>query len=79
MDISVAEAKAHLSELIEQVSRGEEVTITKRGKPVARLTPVVPECKPVDIDALRRLTDSMPLQKQSAGEFMRELRDNDRY
>jgi prevent-host-death family protein len=79
MDISVAEAKTHLSELIEQVSRGEEVTITKRGKPVARLTPVVPERKPVDIDALRRLTDSMPLQKQSAGEFMRELRDNDRY
>jgi antitoxin (DNA-binding transcriptional repressor) of toxin-antitoxin stability system len=34
---SVAEAKAHLSAIIEAVERGEEVVITKRGKPVARM------------------------------------------
>jgi prevent-host-death family protein len=79
MNIGLAEAKAHLSELIEQVSNGNEVTITKRGKPVAQLMPIVPKRKPIDFKALRRLTDSMPLQDQSAGEFMRELRDNDRY
>jgi prevent-host-death family protein len=79
MDISLAEAKTHLSELIDQVSKGEQVTITKRGKPVAQLMPIVPKRKPIDFAALRRLTDSMPLQDQSAGEFMRELRDNDRY
>jgi prevent-host-death family protein len=76
MNISIAEAKAHLSELIEQVSNGNEVTITKRGKPVAQLTPIVPNRKPIDFEALRRLTDSMPMQEQSAGDFMREMRDN---
>jgi prevent-host-death family protein len=79
MNISLAEAKTHLSELIDQVSKGEQVTITKRGKPVAQLTPIVPKRKPIDFKALRKLTESMPLQDQSAGEFMRELRDNDRY
>ena len=36
---SIAEAKAHLSALLEQVARGEPVTLTKRGKPVARIVP----------------------------------------
>jgi prevent-host-death family protein len=79
MNISLAEAKAHLSELIEQVSNGDEFTITKRGKPVAQLTPILPKRKPIDFEALRRLTDSMPLQDQPAGEFMREMRDDYRY
>jgi hypothetical protein len=30
-------AKANLSKLLDAVERGEEVTITRRGKPVARL------------------------------------------
>jgi prevent-host-death family protein len=33
------EAKTHLSELLELASRGEEILITRRGKPVARLVP----------------------------------------
>lgn len=35
--ISVAEAKAHLSEILDRVEAGEEVVITRRGKAVARL------------------------------------------
>ena len=31
------EAKTHLSRLLERVAEGEEVVITKHGKPVARL------------------------------------------
>jgi antitoxin (DNA-binding transcriptional repressor) of toxin-antitoxin stability system len=34
---SVAEVKAHLSAVLEAVERGEQVIITKRGKPVARI------------------------------------------
>ena len=33
------EAKTHLSQLLERVAKGEEFTITKHGKPVARLVP----------------------------------------
>ncbi|MBE2234044.1 MAG: type II toxin-antitoxin system prevent-host-death family antitoxin [Anaerolinea sp.] len=35
--ISVAEAKNRLSELIVRVEAGEEISVTRHGKPVARL------------------------------------------
>lgn len=35
--ISVAHAKAHLSALLDAVQAGEEIVITRRGQPVARL------------------------------------------
>jgi prevent-host-death family protein len=35
------EAKTHLAQLLERVAQGEEFTITKHGKPVARLVPVI--------------------------------------
>ena len=37
---SVTEAKAEFSKLLQHVAAGEEITITKRGAPVARLVPV---------------------------------------
>ena len=33
------EAKTHLPQLLQRVAQGEEFTITKHGKPVARLVP----------------------------------------
>jgi prevent-host-death family protein len=38
-EVGVFEAKNKLSELLDRVERGEHVTITRRGKPVARLVP----------------------------------------
>ncbi len=35
--VSAFEAKTHLSTLLDRVAGGEEVVITKHGKPVARL------------------------------------------
>ena len=37
--VTVAEAKTHISALLDKVEEGEEVTITRHGKPVARLVP----------------------------------------
>jgi prevent-host-death family protein len=37
---TIAEAKAQFSRLLRRVVAGEEITITKRGVPVARLVPV---------------------------------------
>ena len=37
--IGVHKAKAHLSDLLRRVERGETVVITRRGKPVAELRP----------------------------------------
>lgn len=39
-EVGVHEAKRHLSKLLNRVLAGEEITISKRGKPVARLVPV---------------------------------------
>jgi prevent-host-death family protein len=38
--VGAYEAKTHLSELLEKVEAGEEITITKHGAPVAKLVPI---------------------------------------
>ena len=38
--VGVHEAKTHLSRLLDRVSAGEEIVITRRGAEVARLVPV---------------------------------------
>ena len=37
--VGVFEAKTRLSELLEQVSRGRTIVITRRGRPIAELRP----------------------------------------
>jgi len=39
-EVGAFEAKTHLSELLAAVEAGETVTITRRGKAVAQLTPI---------------------------------------
>jgi prevent-host-death family protein len=47
------EAKTHLPRLLSQVEKGETITITKRGKPIARIVPA--EEQPArDIDGVIR-------------------------
>ena len=41
--INVHEAKTHFSKLIERVGLGEEVTVAKAGRPVAKLVPIPPK------------------------------------
>lgn len=38
--VSVHEAKTHLSRLLRKATAGEEVVITRSGRPVARLVPI---------------------------------------
>lgn len=38
--VNIHEAKTHLSRLLEQAARGDEVVIAKAGKPIARLVPI---------------------------------------
>ncbi len=77
--VSVAEAKAHLSDLISQAADGETVNITRRGKPVAQLVAVTKLRKKVDVAKLKKITEGWPLQEESAGDFIRKMRDDDRY
>ncbi len=77
--ISLADAKAHLSELVDRIEAGESVDITRRGKPVARLTAVAKPRKPINAALLQTLTAAMPPQSQSAANLVRSMRDDDRY
>lgn len=37
--VGAYEAKTHLAELLDRVQRGEQIVITRHGKPIARLIP----------------------------------------
>jgi len=41
--VNVHEAQAQFSELLERVALGEEVVITRAGRPVAKLVPIAPD------------------------------------
>jgi prevent-host-death family protein len=38
-EVGMHEAKSNLSKLVERVEKGEEIVITRRGQPAARLVP----------------------------------------
>lgn len=74
-EISVAQAKARLSELLNRVEAGETVTITRRGKAIARLSGIEAPKKPIDFEALRRFRESQPPAERSSADIIREMRD----
>ncbi|HZK90198.1 MAG TPA: type II toxin-antitoxin system prevent-host-death family antitoxin [Stellaceae bacterium] len=77
--VSLANAKARLSELVDRAEAGEDVCITRRGKPVARITRVERAKKPIDFEAWRKLRESMPKQEEPTADFIRRMRDDARY
>jgi prevent-host-death family protein len=77
--VNLADAKAHLSELVAAAAAGEAICIMRRGKPVARLVAAEAARRRIDPAALRALTEAMPMQDESAGEFVRRMRDDERY
>ncbi len=77
--VSIADAEARLSALIEQAAEGEPVVITRDGMPIARIVAVPPPRKPIDVAALRALTDSMTMLPEAEGDFVRKMRDDYRY
>lgn len=74
LSVGIVEAKAQLSQLVERVAQGEEVLVTRHGKPVARL--VAPEVSSdvsalaewaADLRAFRRGVDRGAKSGKSAG------------
>lgn len=61
-EIGTHEAKTNLSELLVQVEGGEQFLITRRGVPVAKLTPVSET-----IHSLENLCKKMLLDRDSKG------------
>ena len=59
--IGAFEAKTHLSRLLDEAEKGEVITITKRGRPVARL---VPPATPDRERASRAVSNLRALRRQ---------------
>ncbi|MEA3389663.1 type II toxin-antitoxin system Phd/YefM family antitoxin [Sphingobium sp. CCH11-B1] len=68
--ISASDANQHFSEMLRDVAEGESFTVTSRGRPVARVTPVD---RASEVRSLRRLlafVASLPVRH--AGDWSRD-------
>ncbi|MDY0351150.1 MAG: type II toxin-antitoxin system prevent-host-death family antitoxin [Desulfobulbaceae bacterium] len=75
--VGTYEAKTHLTQLLERVAKGEKITITKHGVPVATLQPADSSKKmPVRdvIDQLKRFRSGRSLEGISIREMIEEGR-----
>ena len=77
--VSLADAKARLSELIDRVEAGESIDITRRGRSVARLVAIPRDRQRIDLAMLQALTATLAPQKTGSGDLVRSMRDGDRY
>ena len=55
MNVGIYEAKSKLSQLVEKAEAGEEVILTRRGRPVAKIVNVAPSAKRDRASLLREI------------------------
>ena len=81
--LSVAEAKARLSAVLDTVQGGEDVVITKHGKPIARITAEPGAGTRRDPAKVYRdlaaFVMAQPMRSESAAVTVRQMRDEARY
>ena len=68
--ISIAQAKAEFAALVSRAEAGEEIIVTRNGRPVARLTTI--DTKPVSYGDLRglRVDDDLSLPASVVDDFV---------
>ena len=78
MHISARQARQRFAELLESAQAGRTIQITRRGKPVACLSPVRPApAKPLpDMTAFHR---QLTIQGQPMSQTIVQLRQQERY
>jgi antitoxin (DNA-binding transcriptional repressor) of toxin-antitoxin stability system len=69
---TIADAKSHLSSLLADVEAGEEIVITRRGRPVAGGVPHPRDASALHWEALHVWVESGP---QAPGATVAELRE----
>jgi prevent-host-death family protein len=77
--VNLAQAKAHLSDLLDKVESGEEVVITRHGKPVAHMRAVLSPKKAVALDRLAAFRARVPQWETNSAKLVRQMRDAERY
>lgn len=77
--IGAYEAKTHLPQLLDRVARGEHLTITRHGKPVAQLIPVATDRQRAQQAAARIIERRRHLKKAPLTELMATIHEGHRY
>ena len=77
--IGAYEAKTHLPRLLDRVARGESLTITRHGKPVARLVPVTGERERAQEAAARIRERRRHLKRVPVADLMATIHEGHRY
>lgn len=82
-EYSIATAKDQLPRLIDRMLDGETVTITRRGKPVARVVPIEPPASAlpykIDLDWLRSVREAASTGVEPTIDTVKAMRDDYRY
>jgi prevent-host-death family protein len=73
--VSVVQAKARFSEMLAKVEAGQDVLITRRGAPVARLSAVEAAKSPMRLDAIDAFRASLKPTKARSADLIRRMRD----
>ena len=76
--IGIYEAKSKLSKLVERAEAGQEVTITRRGRPVAKLVPAkagVEVDNSAAMEELRRFSKTIKLKRKLTQRELREAKE----
>ncbi|MGK6354762.1 type II toxin-antitoxin system Phd/YefM family antitoxin [Sphingomonas sp. DT-207] len=63
MKMSVREARANFAAALEAAEKGERITITKNGEPIAELGPPPPKKKGFDFERAARVRKELGLDK----------------
>jgi prevent-host-death family protein len=77
---SVAETRNRLPELIDRALKGEDVVITRHGKPVVELKPIPKPARRVtaaDLDWLAARRGGLKIPDDDASTFISRMRDED--
>ena len=78
--VGAYEAKTHLARLLDRVARGESLTITRRGRSVARLVPVEDDQLSRSRRAARRILDRRKrLKRASLSELLETVHEGHRF
>jgi prevent-host-death family protein len=77
MEVNVREARAQISTLLDRIKNGEEITIVRRGKQVARLVPVDPA--PRTLPDMRSFRESITIKGEPLSQILLQGRNEDRY
>ncbi len=76
--VGAFEAKTHLSDLLDRVSKGETITITRHGTPAAMLVPIGPTGKKLThreiVEGMRALRKRVKPDSMTVREMVEEGR-----